>query len=224
MSIPYEEPRLDKTAFNCPCCNAYSNFLWSHVNAAVPGGQTTISYKTAQCAHCKQWTMWTIEPKGDGPQGVIMLGRLVHPLKLSSPIPHNDMPESCKSEYEEARHVLTFSSRAAAALLRLCIQNLCKELGEKGKNINKDIGELVKKGLDSRIQKALDVVRVTGNNSVHPGTMDIADDKELVDKLFKLVNLVVEEMIAKPNELKELYGKLPEEAREGIENRDQQEK
>jgi len=105
-------------------------------------------------------------------------------------------------------------------LLRLCIQKLCKELGAGGENINKDIGGLVKNGLDSRIQKALDVVRVTGNNAVHPGTMDLTDDNELVNKLFKLVNLIVEEMITKPKEIDTLYGALPESAKQAIEKRD----
>ena len=49
----------------------------------------------------------------------------------------------------------------------------------KGKNIDDDIGALVKRGLDARIQKALDVVRVVGNNAVHPGQIDLRDDNEL---------------------------------------------
>ncbi len=220
MTTPYEEPALDKTAFNCPFCNAYANFWWSAVNVVLRGAQATIQYKAAQCAHCQKWTLWTNEPKGRGPGGVIWVGSLVYPLKLTSPLSHKDLPDSCKSEYDEARYVLPFSPRAAAALLRLCIQKLCKELGASGENINRDIGELVKRGLDSRIQKALDVVRVTGNNAVHPGTMDLADDNELVNKLFKLVNLIVEEMITKPKEIDTLYGALPESARQAIDKRD----
>jgi len=220
MTIPYEEPALNKTAFNCPFCNAYANFWWSPVNVIKAGAQTTIQYRAAQCAHCGEWTLWTYEPKGRGPGGAILVGSLIYPFKLTSPLPHKDLPNSCKSEYDEARNVLAFSPRAAAALLRLCIQQLCKELGASGENVNRDIGELVKKGLDSRIQKALDVVRVTGNNAVHPGTMDLADDNELVNKLFTLVNLIVEEMITKPKEIDALYGTLPEGARQAIDKRD----
>jgi len=220
MTTPYEEPALDKKAFNCPFCNAYANFWWSPVNVLLPKAQTTIEYKAAQCAHCQKWTLWSNEPKGRGATGVIWVGSLIYPLKLTSPLPHKDLPDSCKSEYNEARYVFPFSPRAAAALLRLCIQKLCKELGAGGENINKDIGGLVKNGLDSRIQKALDVVRVTGNNAVHPGTMDLTDDNELVNKLFKLVNLIVEEMITKPKEIDTLYGALPESAKQAIEKRD----
>ena len=172
------------------------------------------------CGHCKQWTLWTsyigTQCEIDGRR----VGDLIYPRKLTSPLPHKDLPESCKAEYEEARQVLEFSPRAAAALLRLNLQRLCKELGAKGDNINQDIGALVKKGLDRRVQQALDIVRITGNNAVHPGVMEGTDDKSMVEKLFTLVNLIVEEMITKPKELAELYGNLPETAKEGIEKRD----
>lgn len=223
MTTPYTEPKLDKQAFNCPFCHAFSNFHWSDINVNVRGGSNTINYKAAQCAHCKEWTIWTNETKRIGQGGLIKVGSLIYPFKLTSPLPSSDLPETCKKEYEEARMVFPFSPRASAALLRLCVQKLCKELGEDGENINKDIAELVKKGLDKRIQKALDIVRVSGNNSVHPGVMNIDDDEELVNKLFSLVNMIVDEMITKPKELEELYGKLPEVTVEAIEKRDNQE-
>jgi polyhydroxyalkanoate synthesis regulator phasin len=130
------------------------------------------------------------------------------------------MPPECLKDYEEARRVLPESVRAAAALLRLAVQKLCKELGQKGENLNDDIGNLVKNGLDQRIQQALDIVRVTGNNAVHPGEMNLEDSPEVVEELFKLVNMIVDEMITKPRELADLYKKLPEGAREAVAKRD----
>jgi len=50
--------------------------------------------------------------------------------------------------------------------------------------------------------------------------VDLADDSETVNKLFKLVNLIVEEMITKPREINALYEELPETARQTIERRD----
>ena len=69
------------------------------------------------------------------------------------------------------------------------------------------------------VQKSLDVVRVTGNNAVHPGQID-TDDEKIVNNLFKLINVIVEYMISLPNQVENLYGGLPEEARKQIEERD----
>ncbi|NPB08238.1 MAG: DUF4145 domain-containing protein, partial [Aquificae bacterium] len=131
-----------------------------------------------------------------------------------------DMPEDVKEDYEEARLVVEVSPRSAAALLRLALQKLMKHLGESGKNLNDDIANLVKKGLPEKIQKTLDAVRVIGNNAVHPGELDLRDDKETALALFDLLNMIVEVMITQPKKVNEIYDKLPKGAKEAIEKRD----
>lgn len=96
----------------------------------------------------------------------------------------------------------------------------CIHLGEKGKNINDDIGALVKKGLGSDVQEALDTVRVIGNNAVHPGTIDLEDDVETAERLMELVNYVVDEMITRPARRKAMFAKVPPGAKEAIARRD----
>jgi hypothetical protein len=93
-------------------------------------------------------------------------------------------------------------------------------LGEKGKNINDDIASLVRSGLDPSVQQALDALRVIGNNAVHPLELDLRDDTETVNALFGLLNFIVEDRIARPKKLTQLYQGLPEGAREAIERRD----
>ena len=94
------------------------------------------------------------------------------------------------------------------------------ELGESGNNLDTAIGNLVKQGLPTRIQKALDGVRVIGNNAVHPGQIDVEDNPEIALSLFTLVNLIVENMITRMKKVDELYTLLPDAMKEHIEKRD----
>jgi hypothetical protein len=162
------------------------------------------------CYSCNEWSVWVAQ-------------NIVFPATHLLIEPNTDMPADVQTDFAEANAIIGKSPRGAAALLRLCIQKLMPHLGQKGKNIDHDIGALVKNGLDIRIQKALDIVRVIGNNAVHPGQIDLRDDKATAFKLFNLVNLIVAAMITAPKHIEELYGALPETALEAIEKRDNKE-
>ncbi len=132
-----------------------------------------------------------------------------------------DMSDSVKQLYNEAGTVYNKSPRAACALLRLAIDRLCNELGETDRDINKNIGNLVKKGLPQAVQQALDVVRVVGNKAVHPGVISFdVDDKGTATMLMRLLNIITERMITEPKEIGSLYEGLPESVKESITNRD----
>ena len=88
----------------------------------------------SQCFNCGKFAVWIYD-------------RLVFPAGAEGPPPNEDLPESVRGDYEEASKILNLSPRGSAALLRLAIQKLCIELGEKGKIIDDDIASLVKKGL-----------------------------------------------------------------------------
>lgn len=130
------------------------------------------------------------------------------------------MPADIRLDYDEASTIFDKSPRGAAALIRLAIQKLCKELGQPGENINRDIGELVKGGLNIRVQQALDAVRVIGNEAVHPGQIDLRDDKATAGALFKLLNLIVEKTISEPKHVAEVYASLPADKLRAIAKRD----
>ena len=59
-----------------------------------------------------------------------------------------------------------------------------------------------------------------GNESVHPGEMDLKDDRETALALFRIINLIVETAITEPKRLDALYASLPKSKLEGIEKRD----
>jgi hypothetical protein len=161
----------------------------------------------SKCYNCKKIAVWIFD-------------RLVFPGAKSGVTPNTDLPDDVVTDYEEAREIAQASPRGAAALLRLGIQKLCKHLGEKGKTIDDDIASLVKKGLDPLVQQSLDIVRVIGNEAVHPGTLDLRDDRDTASQLFELVNAIAAQMISHPKTVKEMYQKLPENKRKAIETRD----
>lgn len=76
------------------------------------------------------------------------------------------------------------------------------------------------KNLPKTIQQAFDTVRVIGNEAVHPGTMDLGDDRTTAMSLFELTNLVADKMITEPKQIQGLYDRLPDTKRQWIEERD----
>jgi hypothetical protein len=146
--------------------------------------------------------------------------RVVDPPVESGIEPNADLPADILYDYNEARLIVEASPRGAAALLRLAIQKMCVHLGESGVNLNNDIAKLVGKGLDRRVQRALDIVRVIGNESLHPGQIDMRDDKETALQLFGLVNLIAEKMLTEKIHVDAIYETLPQSKRDAIEARD----
>jgi hypothetical protein len=160
------------------------------------------------CFNCTKIAVWVHD-------------RLIFPPELHGVEPNEDIPADILRDYEEARSILNLSPRGSAALLRLAIQKLVKHLGEKGDNINDDIASLVKKGLNPLVQKSLDVVRVVGNEAVHPGTLDLRDNRDVASTLFRLVNLIAEQMISHPKHVNDIYqSAVPDTKKEQIERRD----
>lgn len=161
----------------------------------------------SKCYNCAKIAVWIHD-------------QLVFPTPRHADPPNTDLPDDVARDFDEARAIVNESPRGAAALLRLCVQKLCIHLGESGKSIDQDIASLVRKGLNPIVQKSLDVVRVIGNESVHPGSLDLRDDRDTAFKLFKLVNLITDQMISTPKSIDELYASIPENKRKGIEARD----
>ena len=231
-------PSIYRTAFNCPHCGAFAQQQWYALsaranteNAPLPQVVPQVGkepqnrpfldvnnlytvptvgfYNTfvSSCFNCKKESVWISE-------------KLVYPQCGKAPPANPDLSDDIRRDYDEASSILDLSPRGAAALIRLGIQKLCKELGKPGKDLNKDIKAMVAEGLDERIQKALDAVRVIGNNAVHPGKIDLRDDRGTAETLFDLLNLIVEKMISQPKHVDEFYAKLPEGARKAIKKRD----
>lgn len=169
----------------------------------VPNG-----FAVATCSSCDEFTLWVNKD-------------IVFPKKNTLPPPNTDLDEDIKSLYLEASSILVDSPKGSTALLRLALQKLLKQVGKSGNNINGDIKELVAEGLSPKIQQALDLLRVIGNNAVHPGQINLDDNTEVAQKLFGILNFIAEELLTKPKELEQLYADLiPPETQDHIKKRD----
>lgn len=205
---PHTPPAHRERAFNCPYCSAFANMEWYQEHRAQGGMVQTPGLETAECAHCGKYSIW-------------FEGRMILPDQVTVPPPNADLNEEIQRDYLEAASILDRSPRGAVALLRLAIQKICRQLGQPGENLNNEIAALVQLGsIPPRVQQALDVVRVIGNNAVHPGQIDLRDDRAIGLSLFLLVNLIAERAITQPKEVEALYNALPDSAREQIERRD----
>lgn len=208
----YTLPSYEASAFHCPHCGVLSDQKWCGVAEMRPGppesyGKCIKGVSVSVCSNCRKYALWVDK-------------EIAYPRSSAASLPVEDMPDDVKEDFKEAREIVDASPRAAAALLRLALQKLMVHLGEDGKNINKNIESLVERGLSEQIQRALDVVRVIGNNAVHPGKIDLSDDTETTLSLFKLLNIIVDDMITRPKEIGELFNQLPDSAREAIRERD----
>jgi hypothetical protein len=185
---------------------AFQKFTYDSLNENLP-----IEYRISKCSQCSEYLLWHND-------------KLVYPQNVSVELPNEGLTEEIKGLYNEAALILNHSPRAAAALLRLTLQLLLVSLGGQGKHIDADIKIIVANGVDPQVQKAMDIVRIFGNNSVHPGEIMLNEDPGLVQNMFELINFIATKMITSKKEIDNLFDNLPKSAKEAIEKRDLQEK
>ncbi len=215
MANNHIAPDYMKESFTCPHCGTLSLM---HYTCISYRGYEVISLtennregdnwlNIASCHNCKKKTIW-------------INNIYAYPDEVAEEA-NSEMPEAVKQLYNEAGLIYNKSPRAACALLRLAVDKLCNELGEKDRDINKNICALVEKGLPKSVQKALDIVRVVGNKAVHPGQIAFdVDDKKTAIALMKLVNMITERMISEPKEINSMFEQLPDSVKTSIEKRD----
>ncbi len=208
--MPDVAPQYQVSAFNCPLCGAYAAMRWGQMQAPWQ----MVALAAAQCAHCGGFSIWSSET-----------ALMIWPRVGVGVKPHEQMPAAVLELYREGQAVSAESPRAAAALLRVAVDVLLREVvpDSKGKTLNQVIRKAVEGGLNPSARAALDVLRVTGNDAVHPEQQILLDEQDPLAKvhsLCKLLNLVVEQLIATPRMAREMLDALPPEVLASIEKRD----
>ncbi|MBB5737208.1 hypothetical protein FHT09_002980 [Xanthomonas arboricola] len=204
-------PSFKVGQFHCALCGVYAKQGFVALAMSTHSGYQSPVWRS-ECAHCQGNCYWW--RSGDNE------GYLLRPATSTAPPPNEKMPANVRAVYEEAAAIFGRSTRGAAALLRLAVQLLMVDLGQSGKHIESDIKSLVKEGLPVLVQQALDYCRVVGNNSVHPGTINLDDAPDMALTMFEMINFIVQDRIAAPAQLQAMYELLPESARDAIAKRD----
>ena len=200
-------PALNSKEFNCPHCGSFSDQYWTWLSKDTSVGiENDTDYKISSCRKCGDVTIWHKT-------------EMIYPFSGNAPLPNLDMPKSVMNDFLEARDIVNRSPRSSCVLLRLAIEKICDDLEVTG-DLNEKIKKLVDRGLDERIQKALDAVRVIGGEAVHSLEMDLKDDSKTASSLFSLVNIISNWAYTEKKKIEDIFNSLPKGKKEAISKRD----
>ncbi len=209
MNKEYCMPELDRKSFNCPHCGAFANQRWyslmfnkydtkvifSNNNGPISRSKDIIflddNFRASKCDHCEKLVLWNDQ-------------KIIYPRSITVESPNPDMPEVAKGLYMESAKILQDSPRASAALLRLALQEILNKVVEGGEknSINDNIG-ILSEGVDETTQKALDLIRINGNNAAHLGEIQI--EEENTECMYKILNIIVQKTISDKKQIDDLY-------------------
>lgn len=121
------------------------------------------------------------------------------------------IPAQIRNDYREASMVLEYSPKAAATLLRRCLQGMIHDFwGIREKNLNAEISSL--KDKVSVIQwKALDGVRKVGNIGAHmESDVNLVIDVDPIEahQLLKLIELLFDKWYIARHDEEELFNEI----------------
>ena len=212
MTKYFNSYSIGNTSIICPYCHVYAQFDWS-VQQKLNSKPKEYRLIVAKCNSCHLDSVWfqNLQSKEE------TLMFTDYPSGLDAP--NSDMPNNIQQIYIEAAKVLKDSPRASAALSRLAIDQLTQQFSSES-SLDRRIADLVSKGLSSKLQKAFDIVRIVGNNAVHPGEIDLKDNQEMAKSLLSLLNMITDNLITQPNQIDKFYNSLPERQLKHIEKRD----
>ena len=228
-SIP---PELYASNFSCPNCKVYAQHEWNLAKANGSFVSQEIRGKDGEnmgnivAENDKFWLVEDNDRRGSIERYIKGLGirfsicsncshlliwfgnDIVYPEIGIGPPPNPDLDEVMLQLYNEASMIATKSPRAAAALLRVCLDNLCKKCGRNKETIFSNINQFIEEEkLDNISAIAASLIRIVGNDAVHdpdkPGLIIDADDIKTVEGMFGLVNIVADQLITQPRQREE---------------------
>ncbi|MGA5189573.1 DUF4145 domain-containing protein [Streptomyces griseoincarnatus] len=201
----------------CPNCHLHTGFsvrgrdlstyVWPHVQTDHPsvehhlqyGIRTWLRQIVANCGHCGKTVVLhqLIRFHEDGETSETLRVIQVWPERQPREL-HTSAPDAVRDLYAEgARAEAAEAYRAAAAMYRAAVEELCKDLGAQGNNLFSKINDLVNRGVTHEIVENFHEARFLGNWSMHDGLEfspeEVADVAELIAEAVHILYVQPEE-------------------------------
>lgn len=206
-----------KNTYTCPYCNmaqAYSFNNMKQHDASIKdyNGRkiSELSYAAVEIYH--------IQCTNNSCQRVSVIGRFFTNKQQFDILPEHVcrqfpdyIPKQIRDDYEEASSIINNSPKAAATLLRRCLQGMIHDFWNiHGKNLNAEI-TMLKEKVPTTQWNAIDGLRKIGNIGAHMEhdvnlVIDIDCDETI--KLQKLIELLLEKWYISRHEEELLYREI----------------
>lgn len=102
----------------------------------------------------------------------------------------DEIPSGLVPLYSEAMAVADASPASACALLRILVQALLKSTGRSGRNLIRDVNDLVGSGGDVGVLRAFDVVSMSENESRRPAELSLANGHSDLQNMVVFVHVL----------------------------------
>ena len=224
--ITFDEKR---NTYTCPFCNqsqsSYSRLTYGAVDNQIynEGSGVVKGYEEAY------FNIYTLSctNKACHKRSVIAINRTsgkqidIYPQNVYRHFP-DYIPQQIRDDYEEASQIIDKSPKAAATLLRRCLQGMIRDFwGVSEKRLIDEINAIKDKVTPSQ-WKAIDGLRHIGNIGAHMEKdanliVDVTSDE--ATKLLKLIELLLEKWYISRQEEEELYDSIVTIADEKAEER-----
>lgn len=202
----------ETNTYTCPYCQKSQSFLYScgqmdnklhNDSYDIPKGDENAYFTiyTLKCTnrHCNKKTVLAIN-RTDGKQIDII------PQNVYRHFPEY-IPKQIRDDYEEASQIIDISPKAAATLLRRCLQGMIRDFWgvTKGRLVDEIDG--IKDKITPSQWKAIDGLRHIGNIGAHMEKdvnliIDVTPDE--ATKLLKLIELLLEKWYISRHDEEEL--------------------
>lgn len=205
-------------SFTCPFCNhtmpVIDSTYWStdadfrKFNGMSYQDDDTYNLKIRmyKCPNCEAITSFADYLGSKMPQKTIPL----YPLSTAKQFP-DYIPQTIRTDYEEACVIVSLSPKASATLSRRCLQGMIRDFFQIAKNSLYEEINAIKTQIPTDQWAVLDGIRRIGNIGAHMEkdiNLIIDIDPDEAQKLIKLIELLIQQWYIERHNQQQLYADI----------------